>query len=320
MGEHVAAAPAPAVRSRLAGEDGGPSPYPPALGGTKPVLGYYARAWRRFKRDRVAMLGLVLTGLIVLFVLSADLISRATGFSYWQGQLGEQFLPPFTEGHLLGTDTNGRDVLVRLAYGGRVSLLVGVVSAIVTLVIGGGIGALAGYFGGWIDAVLMRLVDVLLSLPGLPLLLLIAVLYKPGVVGLALILALIGWPPVARLVRGEVLGRRHSDYVEAARLIGADSGRIIARHILPNVAPLMIVWLSLAIPSLILTEATLSFLGFGVRVPMPSWGNMLDGATKYFARSWTNVFIPGFAIWLTVLAINLIGNGLRDAFDPRLND
>jgi peptide/nickel transport system permease protein len=266
------------------------------------------------------MIGLLLTGLIVVFALAADIVTRATGHTYWQGQLGDQFLPPFTAGHTLGTDANGRDILVRLAYGGRVSLLVGALAAVVTLVIGAGIGALAGFFGGWLDAVLMRLVDVLLSLPALPLLLLVASIYVPGVLGLAVILALLSWPGVARLVRGEVLGRRHADYVEAARLIGASSGRIIGRHILPNVAPLMIVWLSLAIPSLILTEATLSFLGFGVRVPVPSWGNMLDGATSYFARSWTGVFIPGFAIWLTVLAINLIGNGLRDAFDPRLSD
>jgi peptide/nickel transport system permease protein len=317
MTEHAPAAARPALRTSV---EEPRTPDVRQLRDAKPVRGYYGRAWHRFRRDRVAIVGLLLTVLIVLFALSADVITRLTGFTYWQGQLGDQFLPPGTEGHLLGTDANGRDILVRLAFGGRVSLLVGSVSALVTLVIGAGIGAAAGYFGGWIDGVLMRLVDVILSLPALPLLLLIAVLYRPGVVGLALVLALIGWPPVARLVRGEVLARRHADYVDAARLSGAGSGRIVARHILPNVAPLMIVWLSLAIPSLILAEATLSFLGFGVRVPVPSWGNMLDGASKYFAKSWTGVFIPGFAIWLTVLAINLIGNGLRDAFDPRLSD
>ncbi|MCC6314398.1 MAG: ABC transporter permease [Thermomicrobiales bacterium] len=302
-----------------------PEPHQPSaaavsLTDAHPASGLYRRAWRRFRRDKVAMFGLILTVLIVLFVLSADLISRITGFDYRTGELGQQFLPPFQGPHILGTDLNGRDVLVRLAYGGRVSLFVAVLAALTTLVIGGGVGAISGFFGGWADGVLMRLVDVLLSVPGLPILLLISVLYRPGVTGLAVIIALLSWPGVARLIRGEVLGRRGAEYVEAARVAGADSSRIILRHIIPNVIPLMVVWISLAIPALILTEATLSFLGFGVRVPVPSWGNMLDGATKYFAKSWTNVFIPGFAIWLTVLAINLIGNGLRDALDPRLND
>jgi peptide/nickel transport system permease protein len=266
------------------------------------------------------MFGLVLTAAIILFVVAADFISASTGFNFWRGELGDQFLAPMTKGHLLGTDTNGRDVLVRLAFGGRVSLLVAVLAGVGTLLIGGGVGAVAGFFGGWIDGVLMRLVDVLLSIPGLPLLLLISVLYKPGVVGLAVVIALLSWPGVARIIRGEVLARRHADYVDAARVAGANDGTIIFRHIVPNVVPLAVVWISLAIPSLILVEATLSFLGFGVRVPVPSWGNMLEGATEYYSRSWSNVFFPGFAIWLTVLAINLIGNGLRDALDPRLSD
>lgn len=288
--------------------------------GSKQAPGLYVRAWSRFRHDRVAMFGLILTMAIVLFVLAADFISAATGFNYWYGELGAQFLPPFSEEHLLGTDTNGRDVLVRLSFGGRVSLLVAVLAGVTTLLIGGGVGAIAGFFGGWIDSLLMRLVDVLLSIPGLPLLLLISVLYQPGPLGLAIVIALVSWPGVARIIRGEVLGRRHADYVEAARVAGALDSRIILRHIVPNVVPLAIVWISLAIPALILAEAALSFLGFGVRVPVPSWGNMLEGAQDYYARSWTNVFIPGFAIWLTVLAINLIGNGLRDALDPRLSD
>ena len=289
-------------------------------GMVRPTSGLYTRAWRRFRRDKVAMVGLGLTALIVLFVVAADVISATTGFNFWRGELGDQFLPPLTEGHLLGTDTNGRDILVRLAYGGRVSLLVAVLAGVATLLIGGVVGAIAGFFGGWLDGLLMRLVDVLLSIPILSLLLLISVLYKPGVVGLAFVIALLSWPGVARIIRGEVLARRHADYVEAARVAGADDRTIIFRHIVPNVVPLTVVWISLAIPSLILTEATLSFLGFGVRVPVPSWGNMLEGATEYYSRSLTNVFIPGFAVWLTVLAINLIGNGLRDALDPRLGD
>ena len=292
----------------------------PVLGKQQAAPGFYRRAWRRFRRDRVAFFGLILTAAIILFVLSADLISALTGHNYWRGELGEQFLAPLSEGHLLGTDTNGRDVLVRLAFGGRISLLVAGIAAVVTLIIGGFVGSVSGYFGRFVDSILMRLVDVLLSIPALPLFLLVSVLYRPGVVGLAIIIALFGWPGVARLIRGEVLARRSADYVDAARVVGATNRQIIVRHIVPNVVPIMVVWISLAIPSLILVEATLSFLGFGVRIPTPSWGNMLEGARDYYARSWANVFIPGFMIWLTVLAINLIGNGLRDALDPRLNE
>jgi peptide/nickel transport system permease protein len=164
----------------------------------------------------------------------------------------------------------------------------------------------------------MRLVDVLLSLPGLSLLILVSTLYSPGPVGLALLIAAIGWMPAARLVRGEVLSLRTRGYVEAARVAGAGSGRIVLRHVLPNVVPTLLVWSSLAIPGLILTEAALSFLGFGVRIPIPSWGNMLQDAKDFYALSLSNVVLPGLMIYLTVLSITLVGDGLRDALDPRL--
>ena len=167
---------------------------------------------------------------------------------------------------------------------------------------------------------MLRLVDVLLCLPGLSILILVSALYRPGWVGLALLLAVTSWTGIARLVRGEVLSYRSRDFVDAARVMGASNARIIFRHIIPNVVPVMIIWISLAIPGLILTEAALSFLGFGVRIPTPSWGNMLQEAAPFFTLSWTNIFIPGMAIYITVLAISLIGNGLRDAFDPRLNE
>jgi peptide/nickel transport system permease protein len=282
--------------------------------------GPYRRGWRRFRRDHVGMAGLIGFGLIILFALAADLIARATGHSFWQGELRDQFLPPFSPGHLLGTDANGRDVLVRAAYGGRISLTVAILATVVLIAIGGVVGAVSGYFRGFVDAVLMRVVDVLLCVPGLPLLILVFTIYKPGPYGLALFIAALGWAGGARLIRGEVLSLRSRDYVEAARVIGASNTRIIFQHILPNVIPLMIVSLSLTLPGLILTEAALSFLGFGVQIPTPSWGNMLENAREYFTRSWTNVFIPGFLIFLTVLSISLVGNGLRDALDPRLND
>jgi peptide/nickel transport system permease protein len=282
--------------------------------------GPYRRAWQRFRRDRVAMAGLLGFVAIVLFALSADLLSAVTGHTYWQGELRDQFLPPFSPGHLLGTDANGRDVLVRAAYGGRISLAVAGLASILLLAIGGAVGAVSGYFGGFVDAVLMRVVDVLLCVPGLPLLILAFTIYRPGPYGLAFFIAALGWAGGARLIRGEVLSLRSRDYVEAARIIGASDARIILQHIVPNVIPIMIVSLSLSLPGLILFEAALSFLGFGVQIPTPSWGNMLENAREYFTRSWFNVFIPGFLIFLTVLTISLVGNGLRDALDPRLND
>ncbi len=284
-----------------------------------PPASTHRRAWSRFRAERAAVIALAVLGGIVAFVAAADLIAAATGFPPDKGDLRNQLTPPFRNGHLLGTDVNGRDVLVRLAYGGRTSLLVAGVAALATLVIGGTAGATAGYFGGWIDSLLMRLVDVLLSLPGIPLLILVSVLYQPGPVGLAFLLAGLSWTGIARIVRAEVLSLRRRDFVEAARVTGASTFRVIGRHIFPNVLPTMTVWLSLAIPGLILSEATLSFLGFGVEIPTASWGNMLEQANDFYTRSWTNVFFPGMIIYVTVLAINIVGNGLRDALDPHVS-
>jgi peptide/nickel transport system permease protein len=282
--------------------------------------GPYRRAWRRLRRDRTAMAGLIGFLLIILFVLAADLIAGVTGHSDWQGELSNQFLPPFSPGYLLGTDANGRDILVRAAYGGRISLAVAGLASLLLLAIGGAVGAIAGYYGGFLDAVLMRFVDVLLCIPGVPLLILVFAIYKPGPYGLAVFIALLGWAGGARLIRGEVLSLRSRDYVEAAKILGASDPRIIVQHVIPNVIPLILVTLSLTLPGLILLEAALSFLGFGVQIPTPSWGNMLENARESYKESWTNVFIPGFLIFLTVLTISLVGNGLRDALDPRLND
>lgn len=283
--------------------------------------GFYRRSWRRFRRDKVGLVALVVAGLIVVFVLSAGLVSEfVTNKSYSANSLADKLANPGEDGYILGADSNGRDILTRLAYGGRVSLLVALLASISTLAIGGTVGSVSGYFGGWIDAILMRLVDVVISIPALSLLILIAVLYQPGYVLLAIVIAAVSWTGVARLIRGEVLSLRHRDFVDAARVSGASDARIIWRHIFPNVMPLVIVWASLVVPGLILTEATLSFLGLGVRIPTPSWGNMLEEARSVFRTNWTNVFFPGFMIYLTVLAINLVGNGLRDALDPRLND
>jgi peptide/nickel transport system permease protein len=282
--------------------------------------GFYRRAWRRFRRNRVAVVALAIVSLVAIFCLGADVVSSLTGFSAHENHLDVRFSKPGENGYLLGSDGNGRDLLTRLAYGGRVSLTVAALATLSTMLIGATLGAFAGYFGGLRDAALMRLADVLLSIPTLSLLILVSSLYHPGQTGLALFIAAVGWPGLSRLVRGDILQLRTRDYVDAARVLGASDRRILFRHLLPNALPTMIVWGSQVIPGFILTEAALSFLGFGVRIPTPSWGNMLAEAQQVYRTNWTNVFFPGFLIFLTSLTINLAGNGLRDAFDPRLKD
>jgi peptide/nickel transport system permease protein len=283
--------------------------------------GFYRRAWRRYRRNSVAVAALAVVVAIALFALAADLISTyVTGFDYRENHLEHRLSKPGENGYILGSDGNGRDILTRLAYGGRVSLTVATLATLSTMVLGATIGACAGYFGRAVDGVLMRSADVLLSIPTLSLLILVSTLYRPSYLGLALFIAAVGWPGLARLVRGDVLALRNREFVEAARIMGASDGRILTRHLFPNLLPTMIVWGSQVIPGFILTEAALSFLGLGVRVPTPSWGNMLTEAQQVYRTNWTNVFFPGLLIFLTALTINLAGNGLRDAFDPRLKD
>jgi peptide/nickel transport system permease protein len=283
--------------------------------------GYYARAWRTFRHDKVAMAALVLSVLLLVFSFGAPLISWITGNDYATNDLRNQLLPWFANSdHILGTDPNGRDILVRLAYGGRISMTVAILALVFALAIGLTLGAISGFYGGIVDSLIMRFVDVIISIPTIALLLLISVWWRPGPVGLAVIIALLGWTGLARLVRGEVLSLRSRDYVDAARVLGATNRVIISRHIFPNVVSLVIVWASLALPGLIITEATLSYLGFGVRIPIPSWGNMLQEAYAFITLSWTYAFLPGLCIFLAALAFNLLGIGLRDALDPRLNN
>lgn len=282
--------------------------------------GMYRRAWRRFRRDHMAIAALVVVVLIIGFALAAPLVSKLTGFTYSENHLGDKLSGPGENGYVLGSDGNGRDILTRLAYGGRVSLLVATFATIAELTLGLGFGLISGYYGKWVDTIIMRLVDVLLSIPSLPLLILIATLYSPGVVLFAIIIGAIYWPGDARLLRGEVLSLRGREYIEAARVVGVPSRTIILRHLLPNVTPILLVQASLTVPSVILTEAALSFLGLGVQVPTPSWGNMLEEAQRFYRQQWSNVFIPGLMIYISALCLYLVGIGLRDALDPRLTD
>jgi peptide/nickel transport system permease protein len=281
--------------------------------------GLYTRAWRVFRANRVAMTAAIVLSLIVVFVLSAGLISTyVTGFTPQENHLSDKLKPVMTDGYILGSDGNGRDVLTRLAYGGRVSLTIAALSAISLFFIGGVIGVVSGYLGGAVDTVLMRIVDVLLSVPGLPLLILISSLYAPGPIGLAFVLAAVGWAGIARLFRGETLALRGRDYVDAARAMGASSPRIVVKHIVPNLVPLLVIYTSLSLPGLMLAETGLSFLGVGVQVPTPSWGNMLGDGQQFFRTNFSLVLIPGLMIYITSLCMYLVGNGLRDAFDPKL--
>ena len=286
-------------------------------------------ARQQFLRDRLAVFGSVMLLLLVILTLGAPLLSEyVTGFTPEQIELGATLKTPGylnerlkdARVHVLGTDELGRDVLTRIIFGGRVSLYVSFLTVLVSVSFGTLVGAVAGYFGGAWGSILMRLVDVIMSIPALFLLILIASVFHPGVTGLALVLATLSWTGVSRLVRGEFLTHKNRDYVDAARVIGAGPARIIFRHILPNATSPLIVAATLSIGNVILTETALSFLGMGVQPPTPSWGNMLTNSQQYLYRAPFLIIFPGLFILITVLSANLMGNGLRDALDPRMTE
>ena len=270
--------------------------------------------WRRLKRSRVALLGTIIFGLAALASLLAPLIAP-----YGPNDIDLfNITAPSSSDHWLGTDPLGRDVVTRLLYGGRLSLLIGVGAAIFSVLIGIVVGAAAGYYGGWVDGALMRFVDLMLAFPSIFLLLIIAALLDGiTVTNIIIFLAAFGWMWLARVIRGEFLSLKEREFVEAARMIGVPGRRIIFRHLLPNVTGPIIVALTLDIALYILAEATLSFLGFGVKPENPTWGNMLNEARIYSLTHPLLVIAPGLTITFVVLAINFIGDGLRDAFDPK---
>ena len=282
---------------------------------------YLQQSWTRFKHNRLAVGSLVVVILILIFGFGAPLISHfITHQGYADQSLLDRFKKVGSSGHILGTDNLGRDVFTRLAYAVRVSMEVALLGTVSALTLGVALGSIAGYYGGFVDTVIMRLVDTLLSIPTLYLLIFVGAMFTVGPSVLALLIAAVGWMGLSRLVRGEILAVRNREYVIAAQVVGVPDRRIITRHIIPNIAPIVIVWATLQLPAFILIEAALSFLGLGVHPPVPSLGNMLNGAITYMSQSWTLVFIPGFVIYIAVLAINLFGNGLRDALDPRLGE
>jgi peptide/nickel transport system permease protein len=277
--------------------------------------GYWQIAWRRLRRHRLAMGGLAVIALLILAAVFAPWIAP---YRFEQIDLTNRFAPPFTGRHWLGTDDLGHDVFTRLLYAGRVSLVVGFAAALSAVALGTLVGVVAGYYGGVVDNVLMRLTDIVLTLPVFGVLLLLGRYFGGGILPIVAIIGLFGWTVAARLVRGEILRLKGQDFAEAARALGASETRIIFRHLLPNAMAPIIVAATLDVGGAILTEAALSYFGVGIQPPIPSWGNMLQNAQSYLWTAPWLAFWPGMMIFLTVLCFNFFGDGLRDALDPRL--
>lgn len=272
-----------------------------------------SRAWRRFRAYRPGLAGLAVVGLLVLIAVFAAPLAPYEPNAIQTRLRGDS---PSQE-HLLGNDDRGRDVLSRLIYGTRIALIVGLGATAIALSIGVSIGAAAGYFGGKIDFVLSRIIDTLMAFPTLALLITLAAVVGPSLINVIIAIGTTVWASYARIVRADVLSLRERDYVLAARASGAGSARIIVRHMLPNVLGPVVVLATLGIGGIIILESALSFLGLGIQPPDPSWGGMLSDGRAHI-RNYPHIAIaPGIAIGITVLAFNLLGDGLRDALDPR---
>lgn len=270
---------------------------------------------RKFVKNKLAVIGAITLMIIIILAILAPVIAP---YSPSDQDLMNKLAPPSAD-HWLGTDRYGRDIFTRLLYGGRISLLVGFGSVAGALIIGTTIGALAGYYGGIVDAILMRFVDIIISIPLIFLLITIVTIFKPSVGSLIIIFALTSWTSTARLVRGEFLTLRTRDFVLASRTMGTRPAKIIFSHILPNAMGPIIVSSTLLIGGVILSEAALSYLGLGIQPPTASWGNMLEDAQNYtvLLKAPWYPFFPGMLILITVLSFNFVGDGLRDALDPK---
>lgn len=272
---------------------------------------------RRFFRSGRAPAGFLLLAVLIASAISAALIAPHDPNSQ---DIVNRLIPPFnpSTGYILGSDQLGRDVLSRLIYGTRVSLLVGATSVVIAGLVGITLGLLSGYYGGRMDSIITWLANVQLSFPFILLVIALVAVVGGGLVNVIIVLGLASWVVYQRVVRAEVLAIREREYVEAARALGAHDGRILARHILPNVLTPMIVIATLQMAQMIIAESALSFLGLGVQPIIPSWGSMLADGRNYLTSAWWVATLPGLAIVLTVLSINLLGDWLRDEFDPRL--
>ncbi|MDQ1682304.1 MAG: peptide/nickel transport system permease protein [Frankiaceae bacterium] len=295
-------------------------PGPKAIRGRSPL----SLAFDRLKRDRGAMLSLGIIILIALFAVFAPVVAHITGHPPNKQYRGLDALSALGQAHApsskfwFGTDDSGRDILVRIAYGARVSLTVGIGATLLTIVIGLIVGLIAGYYGGLVDGVLARIIDVVLSVPYLLFAIaLVTVLGQINMWVVMVVIAFSGWASVARIIRGQVISMREREFVEAARSLGASNMRIIFIDILPNVIAPAIVFSTLLLPVSIVSEAALSYLGVGIPPPTADWGQMIAAAQNQYQIAWWYLFFPGLALLITTLAFNILGDGVRDAFDPR---
>jgi peptide/nickel transport system permease protein len=279
--------------------------------------------WRRLRHDKMAVASMIVIGVIAILAVLAPLLATITGHGQAQvfpntgiSSTGHP-VSPGTHGFFFGTDELGRDLFVRVLYGARVSLFVGVTTTAIATVAGVSVGLMSGFFGGAVDAVLARFIDTVLAFPFLVLALSVAVVFGPSLTIVISVISFFSWAAIARIVRGQTLTIKEKEYIEAARSLGASPWRIMFVHILPNLMAPVLVLATLAIPAAIVFESTLSYLGLGIQPPTASWGNMLAGAQSYYQIAWWYLVFPAAALLITTLAFNLLGDGVRDALDPR---
>jgi peptide/nickel transport system permease protein len=274
---------------------------------------WHSRPARRFRANRLAVIGVVVIAMLVIACIVAPMLLP---YGMLSVDIRARFAPPFTGAHYFGTDPIGRDVAARLFVAGRTSLMIGFSAMVLSCVIGSVVGIIAGYRGGFLGTFLMRVVDAFLSIPSIFLLLALAAFIQPTPLMIVMIIALTSWMEIARIVEPEVRSLRERDFVAAARMLGLSRSRIMVSEILPNTMGPIVVAGSLVVARAILAEAYISFLGYGIQPPLPSWGNMLNGAQQYLTSAPWLAFVPGIAITLAVTSFNFIGDGLRDALDP----
>jgi ABC-type dipeptide/oligopeptide/nickel transport system permease subunit len=279
--------------------------------------------WRRLLHDKLAVTSMIVILIMVVLAIAAPVFASLVSHGVDQTFPGPgetaAGLPvaPGTHGFIIGTDGVGRDLLIRVLYGARISLFVGVLTTAIATVAGVAVGLIAGYFGGWVDSVLARFIDAVLAFPYIVLALALAARFSPSLSIIIAVISFFSWAAVARIVRGQTLSLKEKEYVEAARSLGASPWRIMSFDILPNLLAPVLVLATLLVPSAIVFESTLSFLGLGIQQPTPSWGNILADAANFYQEAWWYVVFPAAALLITTLAFNLLGDGIRDAMDPR---
>ncbi|MBU5426091.1 ABC transporter permease [Tissierella pigra] len=283
---------------------------------SKKKKGQWSEVWRRLRRNKMAMLGLTIISIFILLALFADVIADYDEVAIKMNTSIRLQGP--SKDHILGTDELGRDIFARIIHGARVSLQVGIIAVGIAIIIGGTLGAIAGFYGGKFDNIIMRAMDIFLAIPSILLAIAIVSALGTSMLNLMIAVGISSIPSYARIVRASVLSIKDQEYIEAARAIGAKDTRIILKHIIPNSLAPIIVQGTLGVASAILSTAGLSFIGLGIQKPAPEWGAMLSSGKDFIRQSWHVTTFPGIAIMLTILSLNLLGDGLRDALDPRL--